>query len=348
VLRITAVIATTYLACIFAAGSADARAHYAIDSIKPAHPYNGDSVMPVAITDEGNSVGSIFLDSQGLGYSGIGKNSLSYYDYCGSSGAADDTAILGISPYSLNDYVLGTCGVGGAGFLYDVSTNTVTRLPYLNGAPVSSVAGVNAGGIVVGNYLDRNSIYHGYYFIGSTYASFDPPGSIGTFPLGINLGNTTFGYYQKSGASFSGFLLDEFGDYTILNAPEALVTQVNGVNNNKQAAGLYTIGGPILAFFWQNNSFTMLPLSAPSSQATAINENGIVAGTWVDTLNVTHGFVWNPATVSLITVYSPSGGSLYITGINNANQITGYYNAVVKGTATQVGFTGTCKGKGCF
>ena len=358
-LRITAAIATACLTCIFAASSADARAHYALTKLVLHLPYFY-TPQPVAITDEGISVGSIVALGYAEGYTGSGSN-ITTYRFCSDEGfdqktSSGTTTISGISPYSLGEFIAGECS-SSYGYVYDVSTNTFVDLY----EPVASngfndVAGVSAGGIVVGSFPDQNDIdlYHGFYFESGNYLTFDPPGSLGTSPLGINLGNTVFGYYVNSDnngvRTESGFLLDEFGDYTILNVPGAGVTEVTGLNGHNQAVGYsgLSVTGPFVGFSWQNNTFTTFPLSSSASQATAINENGIVVGTWVDTLNITHGFVWNPAAVSVITVYSPSGGSLYITGINNANQITGYYNAVVKSHETQIGFTGTCKGKGCF
>jgi hypothetical protein len=339
-LRMTLVIATACLTCTFVAGPADARAHYALKKLLDGKYF----FNPVAITDQGISVGTLTQGDYAWGYSGAGKQ-ITSYDFCGTSGGADFTYITGISPYSLSGFIVGDCDKP-IPFLYNVSTNTVTHLVEpASPQGASGVQGVSAGGIVVGSYVDSQSITHGYYFVDGNYITFDPPGGSGTFPQGISPDNTVFGFYNANGVD-TGFLLDETGKYTTLKAPGAVSTEVTGLNSHNQAVGnIVLAAGGYSAFFWQNNTFTIFPYSTTASSASAINENGIVAGSYTDPGGMGAGFVWNPATASMIAVNAPvSNESLVINGINNSNQITGTYGVSVK----PFSFIGSCVGKSCF
>jgi hypothetical protein len=68
---------------------------------------------------------------------------------------------------------------------------------------------INDSAVAAGYYYDSNFIPHGYYYTLSSgaVASFDPKGSTGTFPSGINAqGAVTGSYVAKVDMKFHGFL----------------------------------------------------------------------------------------------------------------------------------------------
>jgi hypothetical protein len=304
---------------------------------------------PVALSDNAVAVGtfSYVTGPQGSLAIEATHNEGITADHCGLQGVADRTELTAATPYSFTTFVAGQCLLSATGFVYDVAHNVTAQVAYPN-ALVTNVYGVNGGGLVAGRYYDQSSVRHGFYLQGSTYISFDPPGSVETDPLGMSPANTVFGTYLGGDLSYHGFLFDEFFNTIVVDYPGATGTQVNGLNGINQAVGSVTLpGSPIeKAFFWQNGAFTILPLAeAVGSEAFALNENGVVTGNFADEANTQHGFVWKPSTGQVLIINAPGGGkNMVITAINNHAQVLGYYQKGKK----SVGFVATCSGSGCF
>jgi len=343
----TLIAAIAILTCAGAVAPGARAGTYTLNPLKKADKL-GD-VLPVALTDGGLSVGTVNITGSGsLAYEALPTN-LSYQDYCGVNGTADLTQLTSISPYSFSEFVVGDCANQTA-FLYNLGSQIGAQVAY-PGSFYTVLTGVNGGGIAVGAYLDSQDIYHGFYYLDGSYIKFDPLGSYGTFAQGMNTNSTVFGTYQNAaeGDYNSGFLLDIYGNYTIINAPNASYTEITGLNSQNQAAGGFFLnqsGAGETAFAWQNGAFTVFPLASKWSRAVAINENGTVAGNYFDASGHQQGFVWQPSTGQVITVSGPAG-TKYVTldAINNQHaQVTGTY---VKGHKS-IAFTATCSGANCF
>ena len=129
----------------------------------------------------------------------------------------------------------------------------------------------------------------------------------------------------------------------------ATFTELAGMNSTNVMGGLYeSASGSLYAFAAQIGNYFAAPLpKASSSRATAVNDNGDVAGWYIDSLDNEYGFVWNPVTNQLINVKGPKGSKFVnVTGINNTHaQITGTYQ---NSTGETIGFIGTCAGTSCF
>ena len=312
---------------------------------------NKGSFFPVALADNGVAFGT-FQDRATLGLQAMfASHAVSgVADHCGLQGPADRTEITAISPYStvdaLVDYEAGTCDLGGTSYLYNVPQNTTVQVAY-PGADQTFVNGVNAGGLAVGSYFDSQDIQHGYYLFGAEYIPFDPAGSVGTTTMGINTNNTVFGFYKSSDTVYHGFLLSLDGTYTVLTYPGAKTTAITGLTAGNQAVGDFFADPsvPQQVFSWQNGTFKVLPIASSGSNAAGVSANGVVAGTYTDASNISHGYVWQPASGQLIKFDTPPGTfKLTVTGINRFSQVTGYYT---KGNR-QVAFIGSCKGTGCI
>lgn len=318
--------------------------------IKPAGEF-----VPVGISDTGVVPGTYYTGAGStVGYAYTSFAGYLFNDFCGGAGAADQTADTAMSPYSTTEFIAGNCG-NGQGFVYDLQTAITTPVAY-PGPTLTTVNGVNGGGLVVGTYLDSNFVYHGYYLFGSEYIPFDPPGSYATFPAGINTNNVVYGMYQTSSATQSaadsGFTLDIYGHYTTIAVPGATQTGVNGLNGAGLAVGSFYAPGVEFgyeqAFAWTQGFFYTLPYAnVLTAHVSAINENGVAAGYLQTTSGQTRGFVWKVATGSIITWPAPSSDIIYrVVGINNANQVTGWY--FNSNTNRYVAFVGNCSGTGCF
>jgi hypothetical protein len=140
----------------------------------------------------------------------------------------------------------------------------------------------------------------------SEVITFDAPGANsiagsldGTFPGNINNGGTITGIYVDSNNVSHGFLRTPAGEFITLNAP--------GTGTS--------VGTRFRAF--------------PSG--ININSRGTITGNYVDSNNVSHGFLRTPAG-EFITLDAPgassAAGSLdgtFPNSINNGGTVTGYY-----------------------
>lgn len=97
---------------------------------------------------------------------------------------------------------------------------------------------------------------------------------------------------------------------------------------------------------WWDSRPTPARLSSRTScaQFLSINDNGLAVGYWQDVVGSQHGFLYNLNTHQYTFLDDPSEGAIngmqitQITGINDANEITGFY---VDANGTPRGFYAT-------
>lgn len=98
------------------------------------------------------------------------------------------------------------------------------------GATLTSAQGINAGGEIVGFYIDAGtpSRTHGFLLSGGQFQSIDFPGARSTLARGIGPGGDIVGNYQRpndAGAVPShGYLLNNRGEYLMVDYPGHLNT----------------------------------------------------------------------------------------------------------------------------
>jgi hypothetical protein len=74
--------------------------------------------------------------------------------------------------------------------------------------------GITPSGTIMGNYFSNNQ-YHGFTrTCKGTFATFDPPGSLGTQPSAINQDGAITGYYFDASFVAGGFLKNSTQDDT--------------------------------------------------------------------------------------------------------------------------------------
>jgi uncharacterized membrane protein len=172
----------------------------------------------------------------------------------------------------------------------------------------------------------KNSVSSIYKF-----TSFDPSGSVGTFPVGINNNGLIAGQYIDAEGMVHTFLLRD-GKYTIVDVPGAAYTLASQPNMQGQVALAY-LGPPDYYFhqaLYSKGEFTFLP-DAPGQlnvSPAGLNSDGHISGVvWSDdTATVQHGYVWDGATFS---IYDHPNTDIPFTvpwGINNQGLIVGQYN----------------------
>lgn len=168
------------------------------------------------------------------------------------------------------------------------------------------------------------------------------PGSVQTQVTGLNDTGATVGFWSDTNkgppldANF-GFV-DQGGSFTNVNNPATPATspsfnQLLGVNNSNLAVGFYTDASGV------NHGYTYAIASKTFSanindpnagsgagQGTttaAINNKGELAGSYVDSAGVSHGFTYNAGTFSTI---DPTGStSTMLFGLNDNGFAVGAY-----------------------
>jgi hypothetical protein len=214
--------------------------------------------------------------------------------------------------------------------------------------------------------------------------TFDAPGAAGTTPYSISSTGAITGAYWDASGVIHGFVRAPDGAITDFDYPGGTFTMPWAINSRGEITGLY--GDPTVANW--DHGFVRTPQgmfirfdapgagdgtgccgSLPSSngpgQGTmgeAINPAGWIAGEYVDSYNVNHGFVRAPG--GKITDFAVPGANAYFgawvdgaAGINPAGAIAGGYVEVPSdvyhgyvrapdGTITQINVSGA--GTGSF
>jgi hypothetical protein len=166
---------------------------------------------------------------------------------------------------------------------------------------------INKAGAIAGRFTDANGLYHGFLRSpgGDEIITFDAPGAgktagsgQGTFPRSISDSAAITGHYIDSHNVTHGFLRSAGGDEIItFDAPGAGTTAGSG--------------------------FGTFP--------TSINDGGAITGHYIDSHNVTHGFLRSTAG-KFITFEAPgagttagSGSGTYSNNVNDEGTMTGRY-----------------------
>ncbi len=95
------------------------------------------------------------------------------------------------------------------------------------GALFTGASGINAGGDIVGTYVDAAGRAHGYLLSGGTFTTIDYPGSVSTGARGIGPGGEIVGDYRLPGEAASrihGFVLTRQGEFVRVDSEGHLNT----------------------------------------------------------------------------------------------------------------------------
>jgi hypothetical protein len=159
------------------------------------------------------------------------------------------------------------------------------------GANYSTATSINSSGEIVGYWYGSFAGYQGYYrdAAGNFTTFFIPTtGEYWTFPYSINDAGSIVGYGKTGSAIYDeGFVRDPGGTITVIDAPGAIETFAESINQSGFITGAYydsaSLGhGYILS---PSGIYTILDVPGASGQGTvgaAINDRGQVAGIYAD------------------------------------------------------------------
>jgi uncharacterized membrane protein len=241
------------------------------------------TTTPIALNLEGAIVG-YYLDQAG-GFQGFLRHPDGTFETWSGPNACDATPATGC--YGTGAFSINAVGTIAGGY-EDNSGNFVQHGlvrnpegdfttfeapgsgtgPYQGtGSPGSSTP-VNQFGATAGYYIDADNVVHGYLRSAwGDITTFDVPGGgpqgIGCFAdcsVGLNDGGAITGYYLDANNVYHGFVRSPQGRVTTFDAPRANTT-----------AGSYSGTFPV-----------------------SINDQGAITGYYLDTNNVSHGFLRFP------------------------------------------------------
>jgi hypothetical protein len=170
---------------------------------------------------------------------------------------------------------------------------------------------------------------------------FSVPGSIFTWPNGLNNTGTVVGYYRDQSGAAHGFARNGSGYFTI-DYPGAVATLLTDINDGGTIVGYYydTDGFPH-GFSLRNGNFARLDF--PGSTDTIpekINSTGDIVGEYDATQPVTHGFLLHNGQYHAVD--TPYGLQSAAAGINDLGIMAG--NSWTEVPGPQSGFIKGVKG----
>jgi hypothetical protein len=152
--------------------------------------------------------------------------------------------------------------------------------------------------------------------------------------LGINNSDMIAGYH---GATVNkGFVLKLPGTFTDQNFPSSAQTQVIGINNSNETVGFYIDTTGVTHGFERKTGITWRTVDFPGTtfnQLLGVNDMNQTAGYYANSANIDQGYTYDTA-ISLrsfagiwrviVNPLATAEGS-QVTGINNLQQICGFY-----------------------
>ncbi|MEN1678810.1 MAG: hypothetical protein AAGJ46_04415 [Planctomycetota bacterium] len=252
-------------------------------------------------------------------------------------GAADSVA------YGVNDHglVVGEFGnvsfaapfvVGNKGFAYDGREFRTIEFP---GSVFTRAIGVNNSGEIVGEYVLADGLVRAFRFDGQNYDSIQPITGSQATAFDINDNGVVVGVNSVDGFTpTAGFLQRPGQPPEVFSGGPAGDRFYQGINNNEQVAGWSSTMLLAIGFVTPGDVNLFFP-GRDTTEATAINDNGIVAGRHgiLDFLDLSidySGFLYDLAEPGSYTdVALPDAGctqscAASLEGLNDSQAIVGF------------------------
>jgi probable HAF family extracellular repeat protein len=213
---------------------------------------------------------------------------------------------------------------------------TYVPIAFPSGAVTVLPFGINDDNIVAGGYTDSSGILHGFYGHpdGSDYVTFDLTDGSQAEARAIRNDGSITGLALQNGFAFGEeFYRSPTGKIKLLKNPDGDL--MDGVVQGGNDAGTYvgdyldTDGITRLGFEGKKGKFKgafVLPglTGVTSTNPRQINDKGAVAGGYIDSGGIQHGFVLKGK--KLVSFDAPNAvGVTTAEGINDSGQVSGLY-----------------------
>jgi len=241
----------------------------------------------------------------------------------------------------MRNFLIGASALVGVALLACLAAQAKGSATYIPIVPPSGAVtvlpfGINDNNIVAGGYTDSSGLLHGFYGPpdGSNYTTFDlTDGSQAEARAIFNDGSIT-GLALQSGFAFGEeYYRSPAGKIKLLKNPNGDIA--DGVSQGGNDKGTYvgdyldTDGVTRLGFEGKagkiKKAFTLPGVDGVSStNPRQINNKGVVAGGYIDSTGVQHGFLLKGK--KLTTFDAPNSVNVTTAeGINDAGQVAGLY-----------------------
>src|SRR5579863_1987214 len=164
----------------------------------------------------------------------------------------------------------------------------------------NQLIGINDFNIAVGFYNDTSGHSHGYTYDinnGKFSADINDPNGVSTVAAAINNSGEIAGFYTDSSGATHGFM-DNYGQFTTLDAPGASVTELLGLNDFGMAVGFDVVNGAMHGVIFNSRTDTFTTLDDPNgigaTTLNGINDRGDIVGFYVDSHGNTDGLLAHP------------------------------------------------------
>jgi hypothetical protein len=202
---------------------------------------------------------------------------------------------------------------------------------------------INGSGMVAGDYLDTGDASHGFLRTpDGQVTSYDPYWREGpcspTITISINASGRVTGFCYAAGVF--GFTRTSVGLFQVFQLFGA-DTYARAINDSDTVTGWYSDSHTgLLHGFVRTTDNSITSFDAADNVSTypnVINRNSVIAGTYVDSKNLTHGFL-RSAKGKVTTFNAPKTLDLGVMGINEHSVIVGWF---LDGTGAWHGFLRT-------
>ncbi len=211
----------------------------------------------------------------------------------------------------------------------------------------TQVTGLNDKGVTVGFFSTQNTASmannnFGFYAAGGHFHEVNFATGTPSKPpvdqlLGVSDNDVAVGFFTNASGQSRGYTYNittkKFNRVTVPGAsglgPSLTAT---AINNHGDVAGFYSPSSGVTDGFLKlanGHFFKFAVTGAKMTQAFGVNDSDLVAGTVTYGDGATHGFLWKPTSGFLlisIDDLAPGGnGSTVLNGINNENDLVGFY-----------------------
>ena len=194
-------------------------------------------------------------------------------------------------------------------------------------SPYAVADGISNEGVVTGYYLDTSFNFHGFVWSRGNFQTVDYPGAAFTLLYGVSNNGLAIGYYNDGASDHVVTYSIKSGAWGSLpDIPNYSLNQGYCINDRGAAIGNAFGAGTALAWIWDPNaasySFFAVP-QAPGNSTfpSCINDKDEIAGYYVDSTGVYHGFIL--ANGAYRTIDVPGAADTFPDGVNNAGLIQG-------------------------
>jgi probable HAF family extracellular repeat protein len=169
-------------------------------------------------------------------------------------------------------------------------TFTFTTIKVANS---TAIYGVNNLGAMVGSYVTKDGVRHGFRLSGGKLKRIDDPNGTDTYCFAINDAGAIVGYYTTSGHSAQAFLYFK-GQFSDIGPAGSTGSQALGINKNGDINGNFGDSKGSHGFLLKGGNYTTLDVpNAAFTLGGGINDADLMTEVWIDSSSHAESSLYN-------------------------------------------------------